>query len=137
MTDLGTLGLTGSGFEVAAPDVEGLGATVGTTADASAVSTGDAVHQVGPETSLQYEGSVRYRNKVFRTEVALFVNTVYDNLQKQALILPQGAVGLILGGSPIVSQNAPVFFCERQKPSNVFVRIDIAIFFLPLESKGR
>ncbi|OFW06497.1 MAG: hypothetical protein A3H96_12540 [Acidobacteria bacterium RIFCSPLOWO2_02_FULL_67_36] len=106
MTDLGTLGLTGSGFEVAAPDVEGLGATVGTTADASAVSTGDAVHQVGPETSLQYEGSVRYRNKVFRTEVALFVNTVYDNLQKQALILPQGAVGLILGGSPIVSQNA-------------------------------
>ena len=40
MTDLGTLGLTGSGFEVAAPDVAGLGGFVGTTADASAVSTG-------------------------------------------------------------------------------------------------
>ena len=43
MTDLGTLGLTGSGFEVAAPDVAGLGGFVGTTADAAAVSTGDPV----------------------------------------------------------------------------------------------
>ena len=50
MTDLGTLGLTGSGFEVAAPDVAGLGGFVGTTADATAVSTGDPVEQVGPET---------------------------------------------------------------------------------------
>ncbi|MBA2305091.1 MAG: TonB-dependent receptor, partial [Acidobacteria bacterium] len=31
MTDLGTLGLTGSGFEVAAPDVAGLNGTVGST----------------------------------------------------------------------------------------------------------
>ena len=63
MTDLGTLGLTGSGFEVAAPDVAGLNGTVGTTADATAVSTGEPVEQVGPETSLQYEGSVRYRRR--------------------------------------------------------------------------
>src|SRR6185436_5549412 len=76
MTDLGTLGLTGSGFEVAAPDVAGLGGFVGTTADATAVSTGNAVTQVGPETSLQYEGSVRYRRPRFRTELSLFINDV-------------------------------------------------------------
>src|SRR4029453_4864196 len=35
ITDLGTLGLTGSGFEVAAPDVVGLGGTVGSTPDAA------------------------------------------------------------------------------------------------------
>ncbi|HUQ49781.1 MAG TPA: TonB-dependent receptor, partial [Terriglobales bacterium] len=46
MTDLGTLGLTGSGFEVAAPDVEGLGAAVGSTADRNAVSTGSPVLQL-------------------------------------------------------------------------------------------
>jgi hemoglobin/transferrin/lactoferrin receptor protein len=128
MTDLGTLGLTGSGFEVAAPDVAGLGAMVGTTADASAVSTGDAVRQVGPETSLQYEGSVRYRNKVFRAEVTLFVNNVYDNLQKQALILPQGAVGIVLGGSPIVSQNAngTVFVAATTVPVLVRANFDNA-----------
>ena len=85
MTDLGTLGLTGSGFEIAAPDVAGLGGVVGTTADAAAVSTGRAVEQVGPETSLQYEASVRYRQRAWRTELTFFVNNIYDNIQKQAL----------------------------------------------------
>ena len=105
MTDLGTLGLTGSGFEVAAPDVAGLNGTVGTTADASAVSTGDPVEQVGPETSLQYEGAIRFRKSAFRTELSLFVNNVHHNIQKQSLILPPGAVGLVIGGQPIVAQN--------------------------------
>ncbi|MGB2715015.1 MAG: TonB-dependent receptor [Vicinamibacterales bacterium] len=106
MTDLGTLGLTGSGFEVAAPDVAGLNGTVGTTADASAVSTGDPVEQVGPETSMQYEGAIRFGQSAFRTELSIFVNNVHDNIQKQALILPPGAVGQMLGGQPITSQNA-------------------------------
>jgi hemoglobin/transferrin/lactoferrin receptor protein len=106
MTDLGTLGLTGAGFEVAAPDVAGLGGFVGTTADASAVSTGDPVQQLAPETSLQYEGAAAYRRRSWRTDVTLFVNHVGDNIQKQALILPQGAVGLSLGGQPIVAQSA-------------------------------
>ena len=106
MTDLGTLGLTGSGFEVAAPDVAGLGGFVGTTADATAVSTGDPVEQVGPETSVQYQGSVGYRRARWRAELTAFVNTIDGNIQKQALILPQGAVGKTLGGVPITSQNA-------------------------------
>jgi TonB dependent receptor-like, beta-barrel len=106
MTDLGTLGLTGSGFEVAAPDVAGFNGTVGTTADATAVSTGDPVEQVGPETSMQYEAVLRFRRPAVRTEIAFFVNNVHDNIQKLALILPPGAVGVSLGGQPVTSQNA-------------------------------
>jgi hemoglobin/transferrin/lactoferrin receptor protein len=106
MTDLGTLGLTGSGFEVAAPDVANLGGFVGTTADASAVSTGRAVAQLEPETSLQYEASVGYRQPSWRTDFTVFVNNVHANIQKQALILPPGAVGTVIGGQPITSQNA-------------------------------
>jgi outer membrane receptor protein involved in Fe transport len=106
MTDLGTLGLTGSGFEVAAPDVEGMNGMVGTTADSTAVSSGKGVEQVGPETSLQYETSIRYRHTAWRTELSLFANNIYDNIQKQALILPQNAVGQIIGGQPIIAQNA-------------------------------
>jgi len=63
MTDLGTLGLTGSGFEVAAPDVAGRNAFVGTTADASAVSTGDAVEQLVAESSMNIDGGVRFRSR--------------------------------------------------------------------------
>jgi outer membrane receptor for ferrienterochelin and colicin len=106
MTDLGTLGLTGSGFEVAAPDVEGLNGFVGTTADASAVSSGRPVEQLAPETSLQYEASIGYRQKRWRTDFTIFVNNIDGNIQKQTLILPQGAVGISLGGQPITSQNA-------------------------------
>lgn len=128
MTDLGTLGLTGSGFEVAAPDVAGLGATVGTTADASAASTGEAVTQVGPETSLQYEVALRYWRPRFHSELSAFVNNIYDNMQKQALILPQGAMGRTLGGTPITSQTADgaVFVAATTVPVLVRANFDNA-----------
>lgn len=108
MTDLGTLGLTGSGFEVAAADLRaaGLAGTVGSTADGSAVSTGDAVTDLGPESSLNVEGTLAFRRSGVRSELTVFVNHVRDNIQKVALILPPGAVGTTLGGTPITAQNA-------------------------------
>lgn len=108
MTDLGTLGLTGSGFEIAAADLRAanLAGTVGSTADGAAISTGGAVEDVGPESSLNVEGTIAYRRRGFRSEVTVFVNNVHDNIQKVALILPAGAVGRSLGGTPITAQNA-------------------------------
>jgi hemoglobin/transferrin/lactoferrin receptor protein len=88
VTDLGTLGLTGSGFEVAAPDVAGLGGTIGSTADATAISLGRPVEQVGPETSLNYEGGLHLRRSTVRSTLAVFVNDIHDNIVKQSLILP-------------------------------------------------
>jgi hemoglobin/transferrin/lactoferrin receptor protein len=128
MTDLGTLGLTGSGFEVAAPDVAGMGGTVGTTADASAVSTNRPVEQLEPETSLQYEASVGYRHRFWRTDLTFFVNNVDANIQKQTLILPQGAVGQTLGGQPITAQNAngAVFVALSTTPVLVRANFDQA-----------
>jgi len=106
MTDLGTLGLTGSGFEVAAPDIAGLGGFVGTTADATAVSSGIATSQVESETSTNFDGGIHFKNKMFRIELNAFSNKIYGNIQKQSLILPQGAVGTVIGGQTITSQNA-------------------------------
>jgi outer membrane receptor for ferrienterochelin and colicin len=106
MTDLGTLGLTGSGFEVAAPDVAGLNGTVGDSAAAGAVSSGQPVEQVTSETSLNFDASARYNTDRVRAEVGFFVNNIHDNIQKQSLILPPGAVGTVIGGQPIVAQGA-------------------------------
>ena len=138
MTDLGTLGLTGSGFEVAAPDVAGLGGFVGTRADAAAVSTGDRVRQLGPETSLQYDGSVAYHRPRWRVDLTAFVNNIDGNIQKQALILPAGAVGKTLGGTPIVSQNATgaVFVAATSGPVLVRANFDRARVW-GLEHSGR
>jgi outer membrane receptor protein involved in Fe transport len=128
ITDLGTLGLTGSGFEVAAPDVAGLGGTVGSTADATAVSLGTPIDQVGPESSLTYEGGVHYRSSSVRSTLAIFANEIRDNIAKQSLILPQGAVGRTLGGTPITSQNANgvVFVAAATNPVLVRVNFDNA-----------
>jgi len=128
MTDLGTLGLTGSGFEVAAPDVAGLNGFVGTTADATAVSTGDPVEQLVPESSFNVDGSIRYRSRRASAEFTVFVNNIHDNIQKQTLILPQGAVGTLLGTEPITSQNAngAVFVAAATTPVLVRANFDNA-----------
>ena len=128
MTDLGTLGLTGSGFEVAAPDVEGLGGTVGSTADSSAVSTGQPVEQVISEKSVNFDVGARYRVSKARLEAGFFVNHIDGNIQKQSLILPAGAVGTTLGGQPITSQlpNGVVFVSLSTAPVLVRANFDKA-----------
>ena len=130
MTDLGTLGLTGSGFEVAAADLRAanLSGTVGTTSDAAAISNGNAVSDVSPETSLNVEGTISYRNAKFRSDLTVFVNYIHDNIQKVSLILPAGAVGKTLGGTPITSQNANgvVFVAATTVPVLVRANFDNA-----------
>ncbi|HEY7545683.1 MAG TPA: TonB-dependent receptor [Blastocatellia bacterium] len=122
VTDLGTLGLTGSGFEVAAPDVAGLNATIGSSAASTAVSTGIPVTQVEPETSLNYEVGARYRNRRFDTDFAFFVTDIDENIVKQALILPPGAVGRRLGDQVITQQNASGVVFVAASPNPVLVR---------------
>jgi hemoglobin/transferrin/lactoferrin receptor protein len=128
VTDLGTLGLTGSGFEVSAPDIAGLNATVGTTAGADAVSTGVAVEQVKPETALNYEGGIRYRNQRLSAFATVFINDISDNIAKQALILPSGSVGKLLGSDPVTSQNpnGVVFVAASSSPVLVRTNFDEA-----------
>jgi hemoglobin/transferrin/lactoferrin receptor protein len=104
MTDLGALGLVGTGFEVSASEVAGLNATFGTTADEEAVSTGMPVEQLEPETSINYELGARIYRDRFDTDFAIFLNDIKDNIVKQTLILPPGAAGLRLGSETIVSQ---------------------------------
>lgn len=122
VTDLGTVGLTGSGFQVSASGVAGMNATVGSTASTSAVSTGQPVEQVKPETSLSYEAGVHFRTKKVSTDFYAFVNNVYDNIAYQALILPQGAVGLTLGDQAIASQTAGGVVYVGASSSPVLVR---------------
>ncbi len=105
ITDLGTLGLTGSGFEVAAPDVAGMSATIGTSAARTAVSSGSPVVQLQPETSQSYELGARVKTTGVSSSFSAFINDINNSITKQALILPAGAVGLSLGGTPITAQD--------------------------------
>lgn len=128
ITDLGTLGLTGSGFEVSAREIAGLGGASGSTADATAVSLGTPVDQVGPETSLTYDGGLHVRRPSFRSSLNVFVNEIHDNIAKQTLILPPGGVGKTLGDTPITGQNAngAVFVSVATTPVLARVNFDNA-----------
>ena len=121
-TDLGSLGLVGTGYEVSAAEIAGLGATIGTTGDDTAVSTGLAVEQLKPETSLSYEGGLRFYRGRVDTDLAVFVNDIEDNIVKQTLILPPGAVGLPLGSEPITSQLATGAVFVQAATTPVLVR---------------
>jgi hemoglobin/transferrin/lactoferrin receptor protein len=111
ITDLGTLGLTGDGFEVDYLTAVNLGGTIGTTAGANAVSTGLPVAKQRSEFSNNFDASLRWTHKRFDTELTIFRLDLEDTITKQALILPTGAVGQFLGDQPIISQlpNGVVF----------------------------
>jgi hemoglobin/transferrin/lactoferrin receptor protein len=128
LTDLDTLGLTGAGFEVPASALVGLGATVGSSAGSAAVSTGRPVAQTRSETSQSYEVGARYYSRRLDTDFAFFVNDIHNNIQKLALILPPGAVGLTLGSEAITAQNANgvVFVAASTNPVLVRANFDDA-----------
>ncbi|HKX26719.1 MAG TPA: TonB-dependent receptor, partial [Blastocatellia bacterium] len=117
-TDLGTLGLTGNGFEANAADLAGRGALIGTTADRNAISTGLPAARLKPETSWTYEGGIHLRRGRLEADVNGFVNDLYDNIVIQSLILPPGAVGLQLGDQRITTQlaNGVVFVPASTNP---------------------
>lgn len=107
MTDLGTLGLTGDGFEVAFADIAALNGTVGTTADESARSTGNPVAALKSEHMDNYDFGLHVRTPRFQFDATGFLMELGDAIVKQALILPSGATGsVLLGGQPVVRQTA-------------------------------
>ncbi len=129
-TDLGIVGLVGTGFEVDAAEAARLGGFIGTTAGADAVSTGIPVTRLGPEKSDSFDLSLRYTHARFRAELTGFTNKLQDVYFDQALVLPPGAVGQFLGSERIISQNARglVFVAAATSPVLVRVNYDDARF---------
>lgn len=129
-TDLGILGLVGTGFEVDTSTAAGLGGLIGTTAGGDAVSTGIPVTPLGPETTDSFDFGLRFKHKRGGFEVNAFTSKLKDVYFDQALVLPPGAVGRFLGSEQIVAQNANglVFVGAATGPVLVRVNFDDARF---------
>jgi hemoglobin/transferrin/lactoferrin receptor protein len=104
-TDLGILGLVGTGFEVDSQTAASRGGFIGTTAGGDAVSTGIPVTRLRPEVSDSFDLTLRYTNSRLSASVTGFTNKLKDVYFDQALILPQGAVGTFLGPEMITFQD--------------------------------
>lgn len=129
-TDLGIIGLVGTGFEVDAATAASLGGFIGTSAGAEAVSSGIPITQLGPEITDSFDLGLRFTSKRFAAEITGFTSKLKDVYFDQALVLPPGAVGKFLGSEQIVSQNANglVFVASATSPVLVRVNFDDARF---------
>jgi hemoglobin/transferrin/lactoferrin receptor protein len=124
-TDLGIVGLVGTGFEVNSQTAIGLGGFIGTTAGGDAVSTGIPVTRLTPESSDGFDLALRYSSRRFSAELIGFTTKLNDVYFDQALILPPGAVGKLLGSEPITAQNSRGWVSVGNPPAGpVLVRVN-------------
>jgi outer membrane receptor protein involved in Fe transport len=124
-TDLGIIGLVGTGFEVDAETAAARGGFIGTTAGGDAVSTGIPVAPLDPEYSDSFDLSFRYTSRRFGAELTGFTTKLADVYFDQALVLPPGATGTFLGSDQIVAQNAAgLVFVAAAPTSPVLVRVN-------------
>ncbi|HSK62289.1 MAG TPA: TonB-dependent receptor, partial [Pyrinomonadaceae bacterium] len=124
-TDLGIIGLVGTGFEVDANTAVARGGLIGTSAGADAVSTGIPIERLEPEFSDSFDLSFRYTSNSFSGEVTGFTTKLSDVYFDQALVLPPGATGTLLGTEQIISQNAAgLVFVGIAPTTPVLVRVN-------------
>ncbi len=124
-TDLGIIGLVGTGFEVDSGTAAALGGFIGSTAGNDAVSTGIPVTRLGPEVSDSFDLALRYSSSRVAAELTGFTSKLNDVYFDQALVLPPGAVGTFLGSDQIIAQNASGLVFVAAAPTNpVLVRVN-------------
>ena len=124
-TDLGIIGLVGTGFEVDATTAAARGGFIGTTAGGDAVSTGIPVTRLGPERSDSFDFSLRYTSQRFAFDATGFTTKLNDVYFDQALVLPSGATGTFLGSDQIIAQNTNgLVFVAAAPTSPVLVRVN-------------
>ena len=122
VTNLGSLGLVGVGFQVSPADIQGMGAMIGTTADDGAISSGVPIKVLESEVSNDSDLRLRFQRGPVRMEAVGFIIDYGNTIVRQTLILPQGAVGKYLGSSIIESQNANGAVYVSLSPSPVLAQ---------------
>ncbi len=116
-TDLGILGLVGTGFEVDAQTAAARGGLIATT--------GIPVTPLDPEYSDNFDLSFRYTSRRFGAELSGFTTKLSDVYFDLPLALPPGATGTFLGSDQIISQNEAGFVFVAAAPTTpVLVRVN-------------
>ncbi|MEO5935800.1 MAG: TonB-dependent receptor, partial [Terriglobales bacterium] len=105
ITALGSVGLVGVGFQVSASALRGRNAFIGTTADATAVSSNVPVTPLISEYTNGYDAAFNFRRGRWQGSFGGFLMDYRNSIVRQTLILPPGAVGSSLGSDTIIQQD--------------------------------
>ena len=128
-SDLGAIGLTGGGgFEVAPSRAMELGALVGTTDGIDAVTTGNLVRALKPESLYTFDVGLRFRSERLNGAVTLFELELVDQIQRRAAVFADSIVGSVIAGREVVGQDGAgrAYVAADARPIVTRVNIDRA-----------
>ncbi|HXH06458.1 MAG TPA: TonB-dependent receptor, partial [Vicinamibacterales bacterium] len=104
--DLGAIGISGGGFELAPDTAVALGAEIGTSDGDDAVSTGRPVRALGPESAYTFEAGLKWRRDGASASLTVFDLELVDVIQRRTAIFGRTVVGTVVAGHTIVRQDA-------------------------------
>lgn len=123
--DLGAIGISGGGFEVAPQVAAGLGAIIGSSDGASAVGTGRPAAPLAAESAYAFELGAKLRTRRVAASLVVFDLELRDLIARRTAIFPAGRVGTSIAGYTIVSQDAEGRAYVSMDPRPVVTRVNI------------
>lgn len=126
--DLGAIGISGGGFEVAPGEARDLGAEIGSSDGPDATSTGLPVDQLDAEVLYAYETGLKLQTPTLTASLTGFDLELRDIIQRRTAIFPQPVVGEVIAGFEVVRQDEAgrAFVAEDPRPIATRVNVDRA-----------
>ena len=122
VNDFAATGLSGLGFEISPDEGVRLGGSTGALDSARRLTGVRMLDPIKAEQLYSYELAVRVLTKKFSGAVSAFDSEISNLIERRTLLLPQGAVGQLVGGQPIIRQDATGAVFTSLSSSAVFVR---------------
>lgn len=122
VNDFAATGLSGLGFEVSPDEGVRLNGSTGALDSARRLTDIRPLQPIRAEQLYSYEGALRFLSSRFSGSVAVFDSEISNLIERRTLLLPSGAVGQLVGGQPIIRQDATGAVFTSLSSSAVFVR---------------
>lgn len=126
--DLGAIGISGGGFEIAPTAAARVGARIGSDDGTDAVATDAPVEPLGPESSYAFEGGLKVRTSRLTASLLFFDLELVDIIQRRTAIFPTSVVGETFAGYTITQQDevGRAFIAQDPRPLVTRVNVDRA-----------
>ncbi len=122
VNDFAATGLSGLGFEISPDEGVRLGGSTGALDSSRRLADIRLLEPIRAEQLYSYEVAVRFLGRKFSGVVSGFDSEISNLIERRTLLLPPGSVGQLVGGQPIIRQDATGAVFTSLSSSAVFVR---------------
>lgn len=122
VNDFAATGLSGLGFEVSPAEGVRLNGSTGSLDSLRRLTDIRPLEAIRAEQLYSYELALRFLGSRFSGSFAAFDSEISNLIERRTLLLPAGSVGQLVGGQPIIRQDATGAVFTSLSSSAVFVR---------------